>query len=68
MTAFRDVKVEEDIVTVNITANKTDEENQYSEIIGETKEYIVSLIKNTDTEGNLTWVSLFFTKKDEGDV
>ena len=38
-------------------------ENQKSEIIGETNDYIISLITNTDIEGKLMWFEIIFTKK-----
>jgi len=59
------VEVGECEVIVNIRENDTHEQSQYNDIIGETDKYIVSLIKNVDANGNLTWVELFLTEKDE---
>jgi len=59
------IEIGERDVTVNIRENDTHEQSQYNDIIGETDKYIVSLIKNVDASGKLTWIAFFLTEKDD---
>ena len=59
------IEIGECDVTVNIRENDTHEQSQYNDIIGETDKYIVSLIKNVDANGKLTWIAFFLTEKDD---
>ena len=59
------IEIGECDVTVNIRENDTHEQSQYNDIIGETDKYIVSLIKNVDASGKLTWIAFFLTEKDD---
>jgi len=59
------VEIWEREVIVTIRENDTHEQSQYNDIIGETDKYIVSLIKNVDANGKLTWIEIFLTEKDD---
>ena len=62
------VEIGERDITLNLRDNDTHEQSQYNDIIGETDKYIVSLIKNVDASGKLTWIAFFLTEKgDEQD-
>jgi len=59
------VEIGERDITLNLRDNDTHEQSQYNDIIGETDKYIVSLIKNVDASGKLTWIAFFLTEKDD---
>jgi len=59
-----EIRVKDKSVAIHFATNKTDEESQYNDIIGETDKYIVSLIKNTDAYGNLLWIEIMLTEKE----